>query len=563
MSTLSFAVASITALSTPQAPETALASLVPAEAFAVVRVASLEEFDRALDQLGQAVDEPMPFDAASLLSFVLGCPGPVERIDRKRPLCIAFALPEAGIEPALTFVLPVDDASGYLGKLPRTARKWSGERAAGYLALSELPSYAAPAVPSALVTNLPLGALAARVDIARLMQSFGPMLEMGMQEFRRELERETRADPLQREMAGGIADSAEDFMDALQRVDIAFTLAGSRADLGLDLVLDPHSTLAQSTSGGSFDAGLIRRLPEGGCVRMVADVDTQALAATYVDLFADRITDERITARMSAEERVQFEALRSTIGSIDALVPLLGRSSAFAYDFGENGLSGCGFMSSPDPVALVAGCNAWMDQISQALPKQASSQLVVSSSERSVAGIAFRESRLRFELAAPANGRKASRADSEMQGLLDLIYGKEGLLLSTGIAGQNVIFGANASAADLERACGLGSTGPDVGLDAGLDAQLARMNGADSGLWMQMDLGRVMQFATRMAVQALPGAQAPVASESLRFRLTGWGGARGEHWFGGLSCDLDELAAFVAGAKAMFEAPGLMSSAAR
>jgi hypothetical protein len=559
MPTLSFAVASIPSLLNPQAPETALAALVPAEAFAVVRVASLEDFDRALDLLGRAVDEPMPFDAASLLSFVLGCPGPVERIDRQRPLCIAFALPPGGIEPAVTFVLPVDNASDYLGKLPRTARKWAGELAGGYLALSELPSYAAPAVPSALATSLPSGSLAASVDVARLMQSFGPMLEMGMQEFRRELELGTRSDPLQRELAGGIADSLEDLMDAVQRMDFAFTLAGPRAGFELDVALDPHSTLARSTSGGNFDAGLVRRLPEAGCVRMVADIDTQALAATYVDLFADKLADERITARMSAQERVQFEALRSTIGSIDSLIPLLGRSSAFAYDFGENGLSGCGLLSSPDPAALMAGYGAWMDQISQALPKQAASQLVVSPSERSVAGIAFRESRVRFELAAPANGRKASPADSEMQGLLDLIYGKDGLLLSTGIAGQNVIFGANASAADLERACGVGSTGSD----AGLDAELACMNGASSGVWMQMDLGRVMQFATQMAVQTLPGAQLPVASEPLRFRLTGWGGARGERWFGGLSCDLDELAAFVNGAKTLFEAPGLMSAAAR
>ncbi|TAJ18311.1 MAG: hypothetical protein EPO68_08060 [Planctomycetota bacterium] len=537
--------------------DSAFAALVPADAFAVLRIESLDALDRAMTALGRVANEPLPMNASLLLAGPLQCPGPVQDIDRRRPLGIALSIPPGGMEPALTFLLPVADAKSYLTRLPRSTRRWAGERMGGYLALSQLDGYSAPAVASTLAAKLPDGVLVARVDAAQLMRSFGPLVDTFVQEFRVQYARQLRSDPLAAKFMGGLPDHFEDFVDAVQSLDVVCALEGERAEISLEIDLDPLSALGKPAAHrDGFDAALAKRLPDHAMVRTLAKVDLSGIAGFYRDMFA-ALGDDDIQQHMPPDARASFQALTAAIGRIDEIAPLLGRSCGIAYDFTNDGIMGCAFVSSPEPLRLADTYGSVISDLMQLLEQEARGFSVTDPVERSLGGVAFSESRFRVDPSQMGpKGLPPGRA-KELQDVFEAMYGKDGTRLSMGVAGDLVVLGANAGDETLLRAAGIAHT------SAGADPLLARMSGASSGVWMQLDFARIMGFFARMGTKPLPPEVNDTSLAALGFQVTSWGGVRGSSWFGGLSLDLEALARFVDFVEATEGGPGIKRSTGR
>lgn len=550
---LSFALLFASLLSVPQQPalavepparvaaesDAAFAALVPADAFALLRFQSLDELDRAMTALGRAANEPLPLNATTLLAGPLECPGPVQDVDRGRPIGIALSLPPGAAQPALTFLLPVADAKSYLTRLPRSTRKWAGERMGGYLALSQLDGYSAPTVPSSLAEGLPAGVLVARVDAEQLRRSFGPMVDMFVQEFRVQYSRQVRTDPLGAKLFGSFPDQVEALVDSLQRVDALFALDGQRAEFAIEIALDPQSTFGKPAAhADGFDTLLAQRLPEQAMLRALADIDLQSVAGFYRGMFAV-LGDDDLTRDMPPDARASFQALEAAVGRMDEIIPLLGRQCGVAYDFGTEGINACGFLSSPDPAKLAEAYGSVISDLMVLLEQEARGFSVSDPLERSLGGVAFTESRFRVDPSKMGpKGLPAGRA-KEMQDLFEGVYGKDGTRLSMGVSGNLLLLGANASDETLLRATGAASNAGAV------DPLLARMSGASSGVWLEFDIARLMGAFARLGPQPLPVDADDATLADLQLRVTSWGGARGSSWFGGISVDLDAVGRFV------------------
>jgi hypothetical protein len=537
--------------------DSAFAALVPADAFAVLRFDSLDELDRAITALGRVANQPLPLDAAALFAGPLECPGPIEDVDRRLPIGIALSIPPGALEPATTFLLPVADAKAYLTRLPRSTRKWAGERMGGYLALSQLDGYAAPALPSTLTARLPEGLVVARVDVQQLLRSFGPLVDAMMQEVRGELAREMRSDPMAALMLGGLPERFEELLDAVQRIDVVGSLDGARAELSLEVALDPLSALGRpAVHSDAFDVALAERLPERAMVRALANVDLAGIAGFYRDMFA-AFGDDDITKQMPPETRASFQAVTAAVGRVDELMPLLGRSCGVAYDFTSDGIMGCAFVSSPEPRRLADTYGSVISDLMLLLEQEARGFSVSDPIERLLGGVAFTESRFRVDPSRMGpKGLPPGRA-KEMQDVFDAIYGKDGTKLSMGVAGDLMVLGANADDATLLRAAGVARE------STGTDALLARMTGASAGMWVQLDVARMTGFFARMSGESVSADADDAALEDLGFQVTSWGGVRDSNWFGGLSLDFEVLSRFVALVQSTGIGPGIEKSTRR
>lgn len=537
--------------------DAAFAALVPADAFALLRIESLDELDRAMTALGRVVNEPLPLDATVLLASKLQCPGPVQSIDHGRPLGIALSLPPGAPEPALTFVLPVADAKAYLAGLPRSTRRWAGERMGGYLALSQLDGYAAPAVPSTLTAQLPDGVLVARVDAERLKSSFGPLIDMFVQEFRVQYARELRRDPLAGKLAAGLPAALEDFIDAAQRLDFVCSLRGEHAEVSFELALDPASTLGKPAARlDNFDAALAERLPERAMLRTVANLDLGGIVGFYGEMFAALSGDE-FTQQLPPDARASFQALTAALGRLDEIVPLLGRSCGLAYDFTSEGLNACAFVASPEPARLAETYGSVVSDLMVLLQQEARGFKVSEPVERVLGGIAFNESRFQVDpKQIGPKGLPPGRA-KELEEVFAAVYGKDGTKLSLAAAGGLVVLGANASDPALLRAAGI-ERGP-----AAVDPGLARMHGAQCGVWLQLDFARIAGLFAHLGDAPVPPEVNDAALSALQFQISTWGGTRGSSWFGGVALELDALARFVDFVDATDGAPGIRKLTAR
>ena len=167
-------------LAPPVADE--LARLVPANAFGVVYAPSIDKLIAKLKSVVVSIDAQAAqgIDAGPLLEQLAGPAAP--HVDTSRPMAIVLT-PGPGKDdpPSPTFLLPVRDgaaAKASFGEMPPGA---SGPVVVGsYLAMSQGPGFKAGTAPSALVKDLPAGDIVVRLDLARVVETYRPMIDEGM-----------------------------------------------------------------------------------------------------------------------------------------------------------------------------------------------------------------------------------------------------------------------------------------------------------------------------------------------------------------------------------------------
>jgi hypothetical protein len=514
----------------------AFAALVPADAFAVLRLQSLDELDRAMTAFARAADKPLPFDASLLLGGMLECPGPVKQLERKQPIAIALTLPPGSTEPVPTFIVPVADAAAYLKELPVSARKWSGERSGGYLALSQLAGYVAPATPSPLALELPQGALAVRVDMLKVIEAFGGFIDMGMAEAEAGLSRQQAAGDPGAALVEPYLERVQEFLDSVLQVDLALALDGSQARLSTELRLDPDSPMGKPRAAAhTFDPRLLQRLPPDSPFRLVAHFDMPGMFDTAMEFF-DTVASTLPTQGLRPEMYAQFEQLQLMVERFKGMSALFGNSLCAGYGFSSEGMTGCAVMESLDPAKLIDAYTDFFAELNAA-SAPLSGFAVTPLADRVVGSTTYRELRMSIDVAKLGNA-------PGLREMLESIYGKAGTRISIGESGPWMILGANASDESLLRAANASAANTFA-----VPAELVPLAGASSALWMQVDAAQMFEqsLALLPTSDRLPVDRGTFAGK--HFRVSSWGGAVQSRWLGGLALDLGELESFVQGMK--------------
>src|SRR5688572_27233449 len=168
-----------------------LASLIPADTVAVVRIASIDELvQHARDVARSAGQSPNEIDADTLLQQLGGMGGRTELIDRGRPIAVVVSLPRGG-QPAPVLLVPSTDAAAYAQSLPALgAAPVVGGK---YVAVPLGAKYEKPAAPSTAMDGMHGGVFALRADVEKFTAAFGPVIAVGLKSFEAMMAQQMRA----------------------------------------------------------------------------------------------------------------------------------------------------------------------------------------------------------------------------------------------------------------------------------------------------------------------------------------------------------------------------------
>src|SRR5262245_26770729 len=165
-----------------------LASLMPKDTVAVVRIASIEQLIKNARHATIAVGEdPQGLDANTLLKrFEAMGGGKTSLIDKSKPIAIALSMP--GDSPSPVLMLPATDAKAYAASLaPRGA---TPVVSGSYVVLPLGGKYEKARSPSALMNNLPNGVLAVRADAEQIVTMLGSEINASLRAFEAQMARE-------------------------------------------------------------------------------------------------------------------------------------------------------------------------------------------------------------------------------------------------------------------------------------------------------------------------------------------------------------------------------------
>jgi hypothetical protein len=301
----------------PEAGEARMAidSLVPEGTVAWIRVASFDGLCDLADEFMRATSGPeseMDFETALGL---LPTKDLIAHLDRTRSLGLAFGFSdEATGEPRVTLMLPVTDrgaAIQALRTLPDAPQCFGID---DYVVATNLDEYRPGLGSAELTTGLPEGQIAGRLDAQALMQRFGPLFEMGLQQM--------LAVPgpglegLQETWAQALLEAAR----AAESLDFALQLEGGEVDCSLAFVALPDSQLDGLLPAGSGNLrDLARCLEEDDMVSMLVAIDSETFQKQLLPLYI-KVLDAAV-----AEGQLQADQ-QAAILEWGSFWPLLGDS---------------------------------------------------------------------------------------------------------------------------------------------------------------------------------------------------------------------------------------------
>jgi hypothetical protein len=496
-------------------------ALVPEDTIAVVRIASLEEMENALLEVGAIAERtgtPAPLrERLMLFSAQAGIEWSALRSDE--PIVIAVRLPARASQPAIVVYAPVSTAKREAG-MPTNQVEVDGD----YLAIT-LPGVATPpAAPPKWCEELGGGLLRARIDVRALMRRIGAMVPHA-------LAKALPSEGLSPEQASELRRQQQELLAlaaSARELDLSIDFVEGRLSVATDLEVDGGPVAAHVSQRGNVLGALSRHLaadvPIAGAISF--DVENAAQAGT-----------EQFTATIASLPEPMRTALGPMHGAAVEFLRSFEPGAVVMLDPTPGAMHLALVMQARDPNAardalgtLLAACD--LDALGFDLSLPARSRLGNAVVETFT--FRFDTRRLDFDT------RSAMRTGFES------FLGSPNLSLFVGTTGRETIFvlGGDTSATQAKLRAFSTPAGAPQELVTGLEA-LGRANPA--AVW-RIDAGRLATLGVEFEAAVTGGSAAAARREALRSApglgsvpLVLWGGARADRAFGGLEVDLDDL----------------------
>src|SRR5436190_952943 len=279
-----------------------LASLIPADTVAVVRIASIDELvQHARDVARSAGQSPDDIDADTMLQRLGAMGGRTELIDRGRPIAVAVTLPRGG----------------------------------------------QPAPPSAAMDGLQGGVFALRADVEKFTAAFGPVIAVGLKSFEEMMAQQMRAAGSGvdgQAVAQLYTDAARALLAAAKSLELGVDFRDGYLDAFATLTVKPGSDLDGWSSAPVDLRAVASRMTGKGQVEVAAVMDAQKLWPRYeavMDAMLDMYPQD---AR--ATMRAMMLSWKDGYGALGQAMGMEGNV------FGGQGMSMVVHLSPPDVAAL-------------------------------------------------------------------------------------------------------------------------------------------------------------------------------------------------------------------
>jgi hypothetical protein len=520
------------------------ARLVPADAFLVLRVESAESLHALATRFARLGGEEPPGDVGAMLAE-LDLPGDTGQIDLARPAFFALSLSGGSAVP--TFVVPTRDAQAYATSLEGAA-EFHAAALGGYVGVSQRAGYAAAGEPSAVLGALRPGLISARVDLASLIRTYRPLIEMGLGQFERMMD---EAD-LEQEAGMDVAalmevyfDAIWAFVDSADQLDLAFDFDGKVAQKRVWLTTLADSPMAKLGGAQTYDlrpaAGWID--PDAAFGVLMA-CDLAAMLQRFEPMM-DAVLDA-YPAELAADLRSMLERQRS-------ILPLMGPLLAASGDLGAEGMRASYRVASPKASELSEAMRAALAGL--AAGEATKSFGVEAPQEAQLGGARVLRSRVTIDaesLSALAGGMQDVDAAQmeQMQALLKSLYGANGVQLVWRTQGEGLTLALGGD--DAFAASVLGAA-PRAWADlpAELRSAVESASGGSLGLVYRIDYARIVSEMAPLFAGMGVGELGDFAGADLRMPVTLWMGVASTTWSGGAALDMDQLEAVVAAIRSM------------
>lgn len=519
------------------AAEQQLAALVPQDAVAFVRLASLDTLNGRCQRLAAAFGEdPDPVEIDDLLRMLGGRVGGLVWIDRTLPIGLALSIP-GGLQPAPVIFVPTIDAAAYVASLP-TGRGIPEPVADGrYVAVPLVARYRKPTALAKLAQDLPRGDLALRADVARTVAMLRGLIDVGLDQAERELPAAlalTDGGFDAGKLVGVYLDILRAMLESIEVLELTVDLRGGVLDVQVRLDVAEDSPMDGWSSDRVVDvAELAGFLTGAHHVEFVAAGDFAKLApritAPWKDVFAGLPDSSRNFVLPMLENA---ELLQSSFGDAMATTLNFGGESGFQVKVHMRGddstriVSTCDAIAASQPFAdfgLVIGA----PQLSDAADTLVRDYEAALDSEKFAAAIGVEYT--------PEDREEATRA-------MTRLWGGEGRI-RVRLAARTDRAVLALGGDDAYRAAALADLDPPPAApDPDLQSILDRVADLNPFVVERINLGRYLAYVTRSLGELLPHLTMLNEIEAVDTYLTVFGGIKAREWRVGFTLDVVGLA---------------------
>ncbi len=518
-------------------------SLIPANAFAVIRIRSLD----ALEKSVQAIVPGAPVGQELLGGLMMASqvPLPIDQIDRTAPLLVAACPSQVRppVEPML--ILTCKDPAAFTA--PLTKAGWTCTTNGKLVACS--PSKPGPALSADAPMRMGLDRndVVLRIAMEQVMSQYGEVLKAGLDQGAEEaaasIPEEGTADSVS-SMISGIGET----LDQIEIFEINLSQRGNQTRLGFEMTALKDSGLAKVAK---VDASALptaaRVMGNGAAVSMVGLLDFAKLMNS-VQGFMDMATKQ-----MPEDQRANFTNMMSLSKELYAD---MGTTIAGSYDFDDKGMHGATWFQPKDAAGYMTKMTAMLKATMPWMPMTGPEHAKVDGTDVSTYHFKFDLDKMPGMSAAAMNSTPEDKDKTDKA--MAAMFGPDGMTVQMAPV-QNGLAASIGSLDDMKATIARMSGKSPSPLGAELLGELGSMN---PGLVMRMDMGRYMSTVGGL-MSNISGMQQESMTEAMDIlsklpALQVAGGVDGRVWKLGLSTDVGKFVQAINSMKDMAPKTGEM-----
>lgn len=523
----------------PPAQDAAATRFIPPDAALLIRFESAQAWNQFVHAFAPLVPDAATYDLQGMFDEMASAearehPATLAKLDPTRPLYVAFSF-EAGGEPGMTLLAPSanDQPFQFDPSFGPTTSRIEG----GYTVVTNRPAVTTHDGSGAALAALRPGLVSLHVDLANLIATYRPLIDMGLRQAEMMMDEVPGAEmtfDLQPLMEAYL-DLARGLLDAAEGLDLALVRNGEELALRFDYTEKSARPFARSAGDvgpllGFIDPAASIQMAYGG------------KWTEYFLLFEDFL--EGVLAIYPEPLRADLERLFTLQKALD---PLLAPGAAMGVGFGAGGPQGSYVMRSTDPEALVSA----IEGLVRALDHEGGFVRIGAVETLAVEGLAARVLPVEFHfeslthLFAGLGGTEPPPPEA-LQGMVDTLaalYGRS-LRIALATAGERVLVVFDREDAGLR--AGLARLTAPATPSPKLLALLARIEPGTVGFAYHFDIGQAMGQAFEAVRDVFPAQSLPPAG----FSLGSWMAVRDRTWSGGMVLRIDDLIRYAQGLRA-------------
>jgi len=344
---------------------TDLQELLPADPAVLVTISSFDDFQARWNELAAAFPDEDEEEVPDLSAMIAeNLPRFEEIVDPARPLALALDLTPVmmGQDPLLTWVVPLKKSFTDREDLGLDTANSSSVVQGDYAAIHSAPGYLPGGAKPALAGDMVPGVVSSALDLAGLMQTYGPFVEMGLASIPVGVaETDTLPDGqvvespgMTREEADALKGMIRALMTSVDRFDLGFGGEGNLMRLNTRLSVLPDSPLSPGPQPDFARAlAMTGMLPAGGDFLMAIAMDMTRQFDVFKDFYVLNL--EREAEKLGPETGAKYAAwFRDYLEAYG----IWAKPLAASYRFGEDGMIAHAIMESADAAgdaARIAG----------------------------------------------------------------------------------------------------------------------------------------------------------------------------------------------------------------